>query len=158
MSDDRRPGTARDRAVAAAAAALVVAHLGVAAAGVAAYGDVPGWTGGIAGPADGGVLVAAVALAASVGAWLGGRPATSTERARRVELAGGLVVFPGAWVALLVAFVPRSLLVTVPFELLPLAANALPALAVLVVVYGFGPFAAGDDARRDVDLRWNERN
>ncbi|MFC7136262.1 hypothetical protein [Halobaculum litoreum] len=158
MSSDRRPGTARDRAVAGAAWALVAVHLGVSLAGVAAFLSVPGWGGGFSGPGDGAVILSVVALAAAVGAWRGGLPATATERARRLELAGGLVVFPGAWVALLVAFVPCSTLVGVPVDLLPLAANALPALAVLVVVYGFGPFAAGEDAGRDVDLNWNERN
>ncbi|MFC6787372.1 hypothetical protein ACFQFH_16310 [Halobaculum halobium] len=158
MSTERRPGTVRDRAVAGAAYALAAVHLGVSFGGLAAFLDAPGWTGGFAGLVDGALLVAAVGLAGLAGAWRGGLPATPTERARRVELAGGLVVFPGAWVALLVAFVPRSVLAGVPFDLLPLAANALPALAVLVVVYGFGPFAAGEDARRDVDLNWNDRN
>ncbi|QZP37008.1 hypothetical protein [Halobaculum magnesiiphilum] len=158
MSTDRRPGTVRDRAVAGAAYALATVHFGISLAGLAAFLDAPGWTGGFAGPADGALIAAAVALAGAVGAWRGGLPATTTERARRIELAGGLVVLPGAWVALLIAFVPRNVLAGVPFDLLPLAANALPALAVLVVVYGFGPFAAGEDARRDVDLDWNERN
>lgn len=152
------PGTVRDRAVAGAAYALAAVHFGVSLGGLAAFLEAPGWTGGFSGPADGALLVAAVGLAGAVGAWRGGLPATTTERARRLELAGGLVVFPGAWVALLVAFVPRSALVGVPFDLLPLVANALPALTVIVVVYGFGPFAAGEDARRDVDLNWNERN
>lgn len=156
--DDSRPGTVRDRAVCAAAWALAAVHLGVSLAGVAAFLAAPGWAGGVAGPADGALLAAVVVLAGAAGAWRGGRPATGTERARRVELAGGLVVVPGAWVALLIAFVPRTALLDVPMTLLPLAANAVPALAVVVVVYGFGPFAAGEDARGDVDLNWNERN
>ncbi|MFC7069793.1 hypothetical protein ACFQL9_09080 [Halobaculum lipolyticum] len=156
--DDPRPGTLRDRAVCGAAWALAAVHFGVSLAGVAAFLDAPGWTAGLAGPADGALLAGAVVVAVAVGAWRGGRPATTTERARRVELAGGLVVFPGAWVALLIAFVPRTAPVGVPPDLLPLAANALPALAVVVVVYGFGPFAAGEDAGGDVDLNWNERN
>ncbi|UIP00655.1 hypothetical protein Hbl1158_04660 [Halobaculum sp. CBA1158] len=157
-SRNRRPGTARDRAVGAAAWALAAVHLGVAGAGVLAFLAPPWWTGGIAGPLDGAVLVALVAVAGLVGAWRAGAPATETTRARRTEVAGGLVVFPGAWVALLAAFVPRTVFGDVPFVLLPLVGNALPALAVLAVVYGYGPFAAGPAGRRDVDLDWNERN
>lgn len=150
-------GTPRDRAVAAAGAGLAAAHLGVAVSGVLAYLDAPGWVGGVAGPLDGGLVAGGVALAALAGAWTGGGPVDATARARRVEVAGGLVVFPAAWVALLAAFAPRAVLVDVPFVLLPLVGNLLPALAVLFVVYGFGPFAAGPDARDDVDLDWNER-
>lgn len=127
-------------------------------AGIFSYLDAPGWAAGVAGPFDGGLLAAVVALAALAGAWIGGRPATTTVRARRVEVAGGLVVLPGAWVALLAAFAPRAVFVDLPFALLPLVGNLFPTLAVLVVVYGFGPFAAAPDARREVDLDWNERN
>jgi len=151
------PGTPRDRAVAAAAWGLVAVHLCVSLSGVLAFLDAPGWSGGIAGPLDGGLLAGVVALAVLAGAWHGGAPATPTDRARRIEVAGGLIVLPGAWVALLAAFAPRTVFVDLPFVLLPLVGNLLPALAVLVVVYGFGPFAAGPDARRDVDLDWNER-
>lgn len=156
-STEPTPGTPRDRAVAAAASGLAAVHLGVSLSGVLAFLDVPGWSGGIAGPADGILLAGVVALAALAGAWRGGAPASATDRARRVEVAGGLIVLPGAWVALLAAFAPRTVFVDLPFVLLPLVGNLLPALAVLVVVYGFGPFAAGPDARRDVDLDWNER-
>lgn len=157
-SANRRTGTPRDRAVAAAALGLLAAHLGVTLAGLLAALRAPGWSGGLAGPFDGAFLVTAVALAAAVGARRGGAPATATARARRVELAGGLVVLPAAWVALLAAVAPRAVFREVPLALLPLVGNALPALAVLVVVYGFGPFVAGADARREVDLDWNERD
>ncbi|QZY00347.1 hypothetical protein [Halobaculum rubrum] len=156
-STETTPGTPRDRAVAAAAWGLAAVHLGVSLAGVLAFLDAPGWSAGFAGPADGGLLAGVVALAALAGAWRGGAPASATDRARRVEVAGGLIVLPGAWVALLAAFAPRTVFVDLPFVLLPLVGNFLPALAVFVVVYGFGPFAAGPDARRDVDLDWNER-
>ena len=157
-STERTPGTPRDRAVGAAAWGLAAVHLGVSLSGVLAVLAAPGWPGGIAGPFDGGLLAGVVALASLAGAWRGGASATPTARARRVEVAGGLIVLPGAWVALLAAFAPRTVFVDLPFALLPLVGNLLPALAVLVVVYGFGPFAADPDARRDVDLDWNERD
>ncbi|WP_435064527.1 hypothetical protein [Halobaculum sp. EA56] len=156
-STEPTPGTPRDRAVAAAAWGLAAVHLGVSLSGVLAFLDAPGWPAGIAGPFDGGLLAAVVALAGLAGAWRGGAAATPVARARRVEVAGGLIVLPGAWVALLAAFAPRTVFVHLPFTLLPLVGNLLPALAVIAVVYGLGPFAAGPDARRDVDLDWNER-
>lgn len=142
----------------AAAWGLTVAHLGVTLSGLAAFLGLAGWERGLAGPFDGLALAAAVALAAVAGAWYGGTPVTRTTRARRLEVAGGLVVFPAAWVTLLAAFAPRAMFGSVPFVLLPLLGNALPTLAVYVVVYGFGPFAAGPDPREAVDLDWNERN
>ncbi|SHG44314.1 hypothetical protein [Halobaculum gomorrense] len=157
-STEQTPGTPRDRAVTAAAWGLAAAHLGVSLSGVLAFVDAPGWLGGIAGPFDGALLAAVVALAVLAGAWRGGGPADATTRARRVEVAGGLIVLPGAWVALLAAFAPRTVFVDLPFSLLPLVGNLLPTLAVFVVVYGFGPFAAAPDAGRNVDLDWNERD